>query len=130
MSVVQPSPTATSTFTVKETSFPLSSVNINASDGELGHISYQSYSSKPTTRHSLLNELNLASLSEMTPRKRKVYEYIRNMESALCGLKKKYKGKNLKKLCDMDSDPLMGNLSCSLTLEAARFLAGIFRNSR
>jgi hypothetical protein len=36
MSVVQPSPAATNIFAVKETSFPLSSVNRNASDGELG----------------------------------------------------------------------------------------------
>jgi hypothetical protein len=38
MSAVQTSPAATNTSAVKETSFPLSSVNMNASDGELGHI--------------------------------------------------------------------------------------------
>jgi hypothetical protein len=38
MSALQPSPTAANTFSVKETSFPLSSVKINASDWELGHI--------------------------------------------------------------------------------------------
>jgi hypothetical protein len=37
MSGVQPSPTAANIFAVKETSFPLSSVNVN--DGELGHLS-------------------------------------------------------------------------------------------
>jgi hypothetical protein len=69
MSAVQPSPTAADTFAVKETSFPISSMKINASEVELGRVRRQS-SSKPTARHSLLKELNLASLSELTPRKR------------------------------------------------------------
>jgi hypothetical protein len=90
---------------VKEISFPLSSVNINASDGELRHINRQSSSSKDRTRHSLLKELNLASLSELTPRKRKLCEHIQNKESALSKLKNKYMDKKLKKLCDVDSDP-------------------------
>jgi hypothetical protein len=111
MSAVKPSPTSANTFEGKETSFPLSSVNTNASDGELGHVNCQSSSSKPTARHFLLKEPTLASLSELTLRKRKLYEHIRNKESALCKLKKKYKRKNLKKLCDVDSDPLMENLS-------------------
>jgi hypothetical protein len=38
MSAIQPSPAAASTFAVKETSFPLSCLNVNAFDGELGHI--------------------------------------------------------------------------------------------
>jgi hypothetical protein len=38
MYAIQPSPTAASTFAVKETSFPLSCLNMNASDGELRHI--------------------------------------------------------------------------------------------
>jgi hypothetical protein len=54
---------------MKETSFSLSSVNKNASDGELGHISRQGSSSERRARHSLQKELNLASLSELTPRK-------------------------------------------------------------
>jgi hypothetical protein len=54
MSAVQPSPTAANTFAVKETSFLLSSVNTNASDGELRHINFQKSSSKPRARHSLL----------------------------------------------------------------------------
>jgi hypothetical protein len=57
MSAIQPSPSAASTFAVKET-FPLSSENIKASDGELKHISHQSSSSKPRARRSLLKELN------------------------------------------------------------------------
>jgi hypothetical protein len=89
MSAVQASPAAANTFAMKETSFSLSSVNKHASDGELGHTSHQNSSSKPRARHSLLKELNLASLSELTPRKRKLYEHIRHKESALCKLKKK-----------------------------------------
>jgi hypothetical protein len=58
MSAVQPSQTAANTFAVKETSFPLSPVNINASDGELGHINRQSFSMKPRVTHSLLKEPN------------------------------------------------------------------------
>jgi hypothetical protein len=72
----------------------------------------------------------LASLSELSPRERKLYEDIQNKESALCKLKNKYRGKKLKKLCDVDSDPQMQSLSSSFSLEAARFLAAVFRNSR
>jgi hypothetical protein len=130
MSALQPSPAAAAnTFPVKETYFPLSSVNVNASDGELGHVNHQSSSSKPRARHSLLKELNLASCSELTPRKRKLYDHIWNKERALLKLRKKYKGKKMEKLCDVDSDPLMQGLS-SFSVEAARFLAGVFRNSR
>jgi hypothetical protein len=75
---------------------------------------------KPRVKHSL-KELNLASFLELTPRKRKLYEHTRNKDSALCKLEKKYKGKKLKKLCDVDSDISMENLSSSLTLESARF---------
>jgi hypothetical protein len=62
--------------------------------------------------------------------KRKLYEHIQNKESALCKLKKRYKGKMLKKLCDVDNDPLVKNLSSSFSIEAARFLSAVFRNSR
>jgi hypothetical protein len=89
MSAIQPSRVAASTFAVKETSFPLRSENIYASDGELGHVSRQSSSSKPRGRRSLLKDLNLASISELTPRKKKLYKHIRNKESTLCKLKKK-----------------------------------------
>ncbi|XP_023719162.1 uncharacterized protein LOC111870825 [Cryptotermes secundus] len=130
MSAIQSSPTAGNTSSVKETSYLLGSGNIYASDGALGHISCQSSSSKPRARRSLLKELNLASLSELTPKKRKLYAQIRNKESALCKLKKKYKGKKLENLCDVDSDPLMERLSSSLSVEAARLLAAIIRNSR
>jgi 23S rRNA G2445 N2-methylase RlmL len=46
----------------------------------------------------------LASILELTPRKRKLYERIQNKESALCKLKKKYKTKKLEKLYCVDSD--------------------------
>jgi hypothetical protein len=129
MSAVQLSPTAANIFALEETS-SLSPVNGNASEGALGHINCPSSSSKPRARHSLLKEFNLASSSELTPRKRKLYERIRNKESALCKLKKKYKAKKLEYLCHADSDPLMENLSSSLSVEAARLLAAIIRNSR
>jgi hypothetical protein len=130
MSAVQASPAAANTFSMKETSFSLRFVNTHASDGEFGHTIRQSSSSKPRARHSLLKELNFASLSELTPRRRKLYEHIRHKASALCKLKKKYKGKKLKMLCDVDSDPLMENFSSSFSVEAARNLVAIFRNSR
>ncbi|XP_023725462.1 uncharacterized protein LOC111874307 [Cryptotermes secundus] len=131
--VQPPPPTTANTFAAKETSLPLSSVNTNASDGELGHINCQSSSSKPRAKQSLLKnkkELNLASLSELSPRERKLYELIRNKESELCKNKKKYKGNKLKKLCDVDNGPLMQSLSSSLSLDATRFLAAMFRNIR
>jgi hypothetical protein len=93
ISAIKPSPAAVNTFAVKETYFPPSSINVNASDGELGYINRQSSSSKPRARHSVLKELNLASCSKLTPRKRKLYDRIRNKECALCKLRKKYKGK-------------------------------------
>jgi hypothetical protein len=57
MSAVQASPAAANTYSMKETSFSLRSVNKHASDGELRHTSCQSSSSKPTARHFLLKEL-------------------------------------------------------------------------
>jgi hypothetical protein len=57
-----------------------------------------------------------------------LYECIQNKESAHCKLRKKYKEKEVK-LCCMDSDPLMENHSPSLTVEAARLLVAIIRNS-
>jgi hypothetical protein len=116
MSTVQPSPTAANTYAVKETSFPLSFVNINASDGELMHINRHSSSSKPRVRRSLLKKLNLPSISELTPRNRKCDEDIRNKENAVCKLKKKYKVKKLKYLCGVDGDSLMENLSSSFSV--------------
>jgi hypothetical protein len=131
ISALQVSPASANTFAAGETSSTPGSVDVSASDGELGHIKCQSSSSKPRARHSLLKELNLASLPELTPRKRKLHDCIRKKESVLCKLKKMYKAKKLmKKLCCVGSDPLMENLSSSLTVQAARLLAAIVRNSR
>jgi hypothetical protein len=80
MSAIKPSPIAASTFAVKETSFPLSSENMNASDGELQLINRKSSSSKPRARHSLLYKLNLALFSELTPRNGKLYKHIWNKQ--------------------------------------------------
>jgi hypothetical protein len=113
MFTLQSSPTTANTIAVNEPSFTLNSVKVNASDGDLGHTYRQSSSSKPTIGHFLINELNLASLPELTPRKGKLYDHVRNKQSAFYKLKKKYKGKKLRKLCEVDSDPL--------SLESARF---------
>ena len=82
-----------------------------------------------TARRSLLRDLNLA-MSDLTPRKRKLYRIIRRKESALCKLRKKYRSRKLKDLCDVDSDPLMQEISNSLNAEAVRLLAAIIRNGR
>jgi hypothetical protein len=74
---------------MEETSFLLSPVKSNASDRELRCISHPNSSSKPRARHSLLKQLNLATVAELTPRKRKLYERIQNKESVLCRLKKR-----------------------------------------
>jgi len=69
-------------------------------------------------------------MSNLTPRKRKLYRRLRRKESGLCKLRKKYRSTKLKDLCDMDSDPLMQGISNSLNAEAVRLLAAIIRNSR
>jgi hypothetical protein len=66
----------------------------------------------------------LALVSELTLRKRKLYEHIWHKESALCTLKK-IQGKEVGNLYDVDSGPLMENLSSSFSVEAARFLAAV-----
>ena len=120
---------AANIFSVEDTSLSLSLDSSTASDGEFRCFSDQNSSSKPTARRSLLRELNLA-MSDLTPRQRKLYQRIRRKESALCKLKKKYKSRNLKDLCNVDSDPLKGKISNSLNAEAVMLLAAIFRNSR
>jgi hypothetical protein len=94
ISPFQTPPPGVSTFAVEETSNSLSSVNSYASDGELGCINHPSSSSKCRVRHSLLKELNLATVAGLASRK-KMYERIRNQESALCKLRNKYKTKKL-----------------------------------
>jgi len=105
------------------------SLSLDSSDGEFGCFSDKNSSSKPTARRSLLKELNLA-LSDLTPRKRKLYERIRRKESALCKLRNKYRSMKLKDLHHVYSDTLMEEISNSLNAEAVRLLAAIFRNSK
>jgi len=69
-------------------------------------------------------------MSDLTSRKRKHFQRIRRKESALCKLRKKYRLRNLKDHCDVDSDLVTQEISNSLNTEAVRLLAAIFRNSR
>jgi hypothetical protein len=68
-------------------------------------------------------------MSDLTPRKRKLYQRIQRKESALCKLRQKYRSRKFKDLCDVDSDPLTREISNFLNVEAVRLLAGIIRNS-
>jgi hypothetical protein len=121
--VPNPTPAAANIFSVEDTSLSLS---LGSSDGEFGCFSDQNSSSKPTARRSLLKELNLA-LSDLTPRKRKLYQRIRSNESALCKLRKKYISGKLKDLRHVYSDKLMQEISNSLNAEAANFEFGLKR---
>jgi hypothetical protein len=75
---------------VEDTSLSISLDSSTASDKEFGCFSDQNSSSKPRTRRSLLKELHLA-MSDLTPRKWKLYQRIRRKESALCKLRQKYR---------------------------------------
>ena len=66
----------------------------------------------------------------MTPRKNKLYNMIWTRESALCKLRKKYRAKKLKEVCQLDSSPLIQSLSSSLNVDTWRFLASVVRNSK
>jgi hypothetical protein len=77
---------------VKDTCFSLSLDSSTASDGEFGCFIDQNSSSKPTAGHSLLKELILA-MSDLTPRKWKLYQPIQSKESAVCKLRKKVQTK-------------------------------------
>jgi hypothetical protein len=67
-------------------------------------------------------------MSDLTPRKRKLYQRIQGKESALCKLRKKYRSRKLKHLCDVDSDPLMQIISNFLNAHTVRLLAAIITN--
>jgi hypothetical protein len=49
----------------------------------------------------------LDGFAELIPRKKKVYNMIQTRESALCRLRKKYRAKKLKEVCQFDSNPLI-----------------------
>ena len=73
---------------------------------------------------------DLDRVAELTPRKKKLYYMIRTRESALCKLRKKYRAKKLKEVCQLDSNRLIQSLSSSLNVDTSRFLASIVRNSK
>jgi len=86
--------------------------------------------SKVQTKASYTKKLNLARVAELTPRRKKLYNMIWTREIALCKLRKKYRAKKLKEVCQLDSNPLIQSLSSSLNVDTSRFLATIFRNSK
>jgi len=78
---VKSTPPAGSMFAIEDISCPLTS---NASDGEFRRINRPNPSSKPRARHTLLRELNLATVSQFTPREKLLFGKIRKKESVLC----------------------------------------------
>jgi len=127
--VPNPEQAAANIFSVEDTSLPLSLDSATASDGEFRCFSDQNSSSKCRTRRSLLKELHLAK-SDLTPREQNLYQKIRRKETALCKLRQKCRSKKLKDLCDVESGPLMQEISNSLNVEAVRLLAAIIRYSK
>ena len=81
---VKYTPPAASMFAGEDISCPL---NLHNSDGELRRIIRPNPSSKPRARHSLLRELNMATVSQFTPREKLLYDTIRKKEGALCRLR-------------------------------------------
>jgi hypothetical protein len=69
-------------------------------------------------------------MSDLVPRKQKLYQRIWIKESALCKLRNKNTSRKLKDLCDVVCDPMMQEISNSLNAEAVRLLAAIIRNIR
>jgi hypothetical protein len=100
-----------------------------ASDGEFGCVSDQNSSFETYSKAFSVKEINLA-MSGLTARKQKLFQRIWRKESALCKLRKKYRSRKLKDLRDVDSDPLIQEISNSLNAEAVRLLAAVIRNSR
>jgi hypothetical protein len=129
ISVPNPTQAAANILSVEDTPLSFSLDFSTASLGEFGCFSDQNSSLKPIAANSLLKEFNLA-VSDLTPRKVKLYQRIRRKESALCKLRQKYRSTKLKDLCDVDSDTLMKETSNCLNAEAVRLLAAIVRNSR
>ena len=66
----------------------------------------------------------------MAPGKKKLYHMIQTREGALCKLRKKYRAKKLKEVCQLDGNPLIQSLSSSLNEDTSKFLASIVRNSK
>jgi len=116
-------------FSSTEPSIPFGCVNKNACGGELGSISLESSSSKHKARHFVLTKLILDRVAEMTPRNKKVYNMIRTRESALCKLRKTYRAKKLKEVCQLDINPLIQSISSSVNV-ISRFLVSIDRKNK
>jgi hypothetical protein len=123
---VKSTPPTASMFAAEDISSPL---NLNASDGEFRRMNHPNPSLKPRARHSLLRELDLATVSEFTPREKLLYDKIRKKESALCKLRRKCR-KNLKFISDVEVNALTEDISTSLNAKEIRLLKGIFRNSK
>jgi hypothetical protein len=68
-------------FAVKDTSCPLTLI---ASDGEFRCVSHPNPFLKPRARHFLLRELNLATVSQFTPREKLLSDEFQEKESELC----------------------------------------------
>ena len=99
-------PTIASMFAVEDITCPLA---LSASDGEFRCINCPNPSSKPRARNSLLRELNLATVSQFTPREKLLYDRIRKKESALCKLRRKCR-RNLKFVSDMEANTVMEDI--------------------
>ena len=91
-------------FLYTENSIPFACVNENACAGELESVSLQSSSSKRKARHFILTKFVLDRVAELTPRNMKLYNMIQTRENALCELRKMYRAKKLKEVCQLDSN--------------------------
>ena len=113
---------------VSQTAVCFKGLNLNASDGEFRHINCPDLSSKRRARHSLLMELNLATVSQFTPREKLLYKICKK-DSGLCTLRRNSR-RNLKFVSDVEVNTLTEDISASLNAEGIRLLKGIFRNSK
>jgi hypothetical protein len=62
------------------------------------------YFFKTQTSHFVPPTLVLDRVAELTPRNKKPYSRIQKSESALCKLRNVYRAKNLKEVCQLDSN--------------------------
>jgi len=118
---VKSTPPAASMFAVEDFSYP---VTLYASDGEFRRINRPNPSLKPRARHSLLRELNLATVTQFTPREKLLYDRICKKESVLCKLRKRCR-QNLEFVSDVEVNTVMEDISTSLNAEGLRLLKGI-----
>jgi hypothetical protein len=113
-------------FVVEDTHCPLT---LNASDGEFRRINHQNSSSKTRARHSLLRELDLSTVAQFTPREKLLYDKIRDKESALCKLRKKYR-QNLNFVSAAEKNILTKDVSTYLNAGGIQLLKGILGNTK